>query len=158
MAPLIDGEAERLRARLDAPTPSPSIHGSYAFAQGTPAGAAQHVDAGETYRGAPSSYAPPSPHTGAPAVAACWTSAAAAGSGPPPLSGLLKSLQVLSDAGAGTTPFGAAAIADATAEARRGYVALCSLALRALCLSARDLVLQRACSCPARSLAAGCFR
>ena len=150
-------EAERLRARLGAPSPSPSIHGSYAFAQGTTAGAAQHVGAGETYRGAPSSYAPPSPHTGAPAVTA-WTSAAAAGSGPPPLSGLLKSLQVLSDAGAGTTPFGAAAIADATAEARRGYVALCSLALRALCLSARDLVLQRACSCSARSLAAGRFR
>ena len=113
-------EAERLRARLGAPSPAPMVYGSLAFAEGVAGGAAQHAGEGGAFRGASRPYAPPSPHTGASAVAA-WSSAApAAASGPPPLSGLLKGLQVLSDAGAGTTPFGAAAIADATAEARRG--------------------------------------
>ena len=109
-------EAERLRTSLGAPVD----HGSFAFAEGTPAGATQQEGYGRAFSGAPRPYAPPSPLLGATAVASWSSTASAAGGGPLPLSGLLKGLQVLSDAGAGTTPFGAAALADATAEARRG--------------------------------------
>lgn len=116
-------EAERLRARLGAPSPAPGARG---FAEATPSGrfsaAGRSGDAELAGSGAQSALSYASSQRvlpGASAVAA-W---GAAGGGPPPLCGLLRGLQILSDAGAGTTPHGAAAMADATADARRGCVA-----------------------------------
>ena len=144
-------EAERLRARLGAPSPAPS-----ARAEGTagrPASAAGHSGHAETDAAASSgAHAPwqsnalPSPHHGGASAIAAWN--AAAGGGPPPLSGLLKGLQILSDAGAGSTPLGTAAIADATTEARRGCVSLgASHALRAAAAARRS----RSCEPSARA-------